>query len=168
MKHISEFGKRSLQPHQQQIVDDFFNVVALWIAGKISIADADSLTGDGWLRHQVIRNSTPDHPQWNDAMVMLDALIDFKQANVYRTDFGDFTMEEIERHGGSVHDRLNSTTGEYTKKVEFPDPPENADHPIWKPGPVREYPPSPYEDEWHGTHDDGQIDDASPSTTTAG
>lgn len=154
MRHISDvIGRKDVQPHQAAIIAEFFNVVALWKAGNVSVTDADALTGDGWLRAQVIRSVSPDHAQYADAMALLDAIIDVRSPDVYKTDFGFFTLNEIEHHGGSVHDRLDSATGEYTQIVEFPDPPIDEEHPVWRPEPHREYPASPYEAEWNGQLD---------------
>lgn len=142
---------------QIQVAEDFYEVVRAYTAKQLSVEQASNLTGDGWLRAMVLSITSIDHPQYQDTMKMLDAIIanDRSHGERYFTKHGWFTRADIQEHGGRVFIETDVTTGELREVIQFPvgiNP--NTGQTIW---PNREQKlegerlaafVSPYRDDW--------------------
>lgn len=109
-----------LTPEQGQIIDEFWDAVKMWVAGEIDVDQFDTVTGDGWLRAQVIMNSSLDHPLYGDAMRVLDFLIFKKGEPAMFTRHGWFTVKEVEEAGGRILREVDQETGELRERIQFP------------------------------------------------
>lgn len=107
---------------QRQVAEEFYEVVRAYTAKQLSVEQVSSLTGDGWLRAMVMSITSLDHPQYQDAMKMLDAIIanDRSHGERYFTHHGWFTKADIDEHGGRVFIETDVSTGELREVIQFP------------------------------------------------
>lgn len=107
---------------QLQVAEEFYEVVRAFTAKQLTVEQANQLTGDGWLRAMVLSITSIDHPQYQDAMKMLDAIIahDTSRGERYFTKHGWFTKADIDEQGGRVFIETDVTTGELREVIQFP------------------------------------------------
>lgn len=110
----------NLNDGQRQLIAEFWEVVGAWSAGQLTVEQAKSLTGDGWLRAQCLFHTSMDHPLWIDAMRLLDHVIATEDGPQFFTAHGWFSLKDIQESGGRIYEEWDSATGEKREYVQFP------------------------------------------------
>jgi hypothetical protein len=149
--------------NQKKIQEDFFVVVKAWKERQITLAQVRTLTGDGFLRAMVMSITPTNHPQYQDAMRMLDLLIASAPAAQprYFTKHGWFTQADIDNAGGRVIDSVDSD-GVITQRIQFPIGFDDNGNQIWPiargtetPTEQRERYRSTFAEDWYGDEEGG-------------
>lgn len=106
---------------QRRTAQEFYEVVEAWANGNLSLDQADELSGDGWLRAMCLSITPSTHPQYKNAMRLLDLLIE-RQGNEtrFKTKNGWFTQQDIDDHNGRRFKEVVEGTGEIREVIQFP------------------------------------------------
>jgi len=152
LSEVMSIRADNLTTKQKSVIDAFFQVVDAWKAGELPIQEAKELTGDGWLRAQVIMNTPPNHDKYLTAMEFFDALIDLQDG--IRTTSGWISQAEIKEQGGREQKRYNHATGEIYDVIQFPYGVDKDTSRILWPAPqereeVSTHQDSPFESDWY-------------------
>lgn len=156
-------------PDQRVIMQQIYDTVDEWIAGDLSLTDADKATGDGWLRFQVVRHTEFGSYRFKQMMTFCSAI-----AADYAARHGDFftkhgyiSRTDIEYGRARFLDESDPETGEIRTVLQFPIKTPNDGSPLIFPAHiVKEQQPdalmestfaaSPFRKLWlsHEDHDD--------------
>lgn len=120
---------------QEAMIADFYETLEGWRDGALPLSEAVKLTGDGWLRNQIVRKTTPGSDRWNLAMRFLDAVMVSQMTTdtiAFYTDHGWFTEREIREIGGDIQFKPDPSTGEImVQAIRLPLAYENG-RPVYK------------------------------------